>query len=309
MKTSTIIPAQTDTVSNCLLVLSRKITLRFWMIKKLMILLSFITVAPGVVSAVTLPYMQDFTNNLWVNEFKGAAAARNGATVTHITSGCYSGGCAKVTPPTTGNPDGTYGGIGEVQYSGVARIHIRFLIKVGPTFPGCMTQTQGGRGKFILMDYPSRTGMFKFNTSSDGTGKYMAFAVMDDGDVDWYSASSADPSAASLKFRNGVRTGEWICVEYWHDTNTDRTGLYLWTQDGVYNGVQFSVATNHSVSGAGFSFSYWNNYCSGGDSNSYLLFDNLAVSTSFIGPPEGFSKQLPSPPAPPENLNVTGVSN
>jgi len=246
----------------------------------------------GFAIDVSLPYSYTFDTDAWVDEYGGASAVRNGATVTHISgSACWggSGGCAKVTPPTSGDPDGTYGGIGAVNYSAQARIHIRWLMYVGSNFVNCMTSTQGGRGKFILMDQPSRTGMFKFNVGDNGGTKIMVFAVMDDGDVDWVTNTSAEFSDAAFQLSNGSEYNEqWICIEYWHDVNTDETGYYLWTQDGEFNGEQVTVDTDHSVSGTQFSFSYWNNYCSGGDSDSYLLFDNIAASTSYIGPPAGF---------------------
>lgn len=151
-----------------------------------------------------------------------------------------------------------------------------------------MTDTQGGRGKFILMDYPVRTGMFKFNTAFDWDNKLMVFAAMDDGSVDWTTNDSVEPADAAFQVASGQHTDEWICLEYFHDINTGRTGYYLWTQDGSFSGEQVNVATSHTVAGEGFSFSYWNNYCDGADADSYLLFDELAVSESFKGPPAGF---------------------
>lgn len=252
---------------------------------------------------ITLPYTQNFDTNAWVAQL---ARTECGGTSTHTTTGCFSGGCAKITPPTSpctgGGINGGATGLGWFDYASTPTIHIRFLIKFGTRFPSGVRNGGGGLiNKFILLDSPSRIGILGLN-GSDTDGRYVAFGCLDNNEVYKFASSGrAWIEDAALKIKDTQRTNEWIAVEYWVNTQTDRTGLYIWTLDRAFNGVYIDVPSVESAPSGGFYMSYYNSY-GAADPNNYYLIDNLAVSTSYIGPPEGFGG--PQAPAPPTNLRI-----
>ncbi len=252
---------------------------------------------------VTLPYALSFDDSSWETRdiSQGPTDCEEcGGTADHTTNGCYSGGCMKVVPPTSactgGDVNGGAVGLGWTVYPGTTRIHIRFLIYFGSAYYENIASGGGGLiNKFILQDSSNaspdpRTGILGFN--ADGAVTWAAFAVMGDGDVYHYKSppNRGWIQDATFKVSSTENHSKWICVEYWIDTAIHESGAYIWTRDngleeeisGVDIGSQFLNVLQY-----GFYLNYFN--CYGvSNPNNYYLFDNLYVSNSFIGPPDGF---------------------
>jgi len=274
--------------------------------KKLLILCILLVATNAHASrAVTLPWELNFDNNAWVAEL---ARGECGGTSTHVTAGCYSGGCMKIIPPTTpcagGGINGGGVGLQWITYPSTSRIHVRFLVKFGPTFPSSMRNSGGNlEVKFLVLDSPSRVGLLGL-LGSDTDGRYLAWCAYGNQNVwTFRNQSPVWVEYAPFRIKDGVRTEEWIAVEYWVDSSTDRTGVYVWTRDGKQNGSIVDVAKSNSVSSTGFWMSYFNSYGVSNEGNWYLI-DNLAVSTNYIGPPQGFTGGQEDIIAPPNNIRV-----
>ncbi len=260
---------------------------------------------------VTLPWSMNFDDDSWVSNL---ALTECAGTATHTTSGCYDGGCMKVTPPrstcTGGGINGGQTGLGWVNYSTVSSYHVRFLIKFGSNYMATMANGGGGTGtKFVLQDSPGRRGIMGFDKTSNA-GTYMTFGVWTEGSALRYRTAPNRGWIEDARLRIGLNNayiGEWICLEYFINLSNDTTGIYVWTQDGVFNGeyggdgrtpeVQgTSYATGGTNDMTGFYMSYFNGYNANQTSDTYYMIDNVQVSTSFIGPPVGFLDRRPSAP-------------
>lgn len=223
-----------------------------------------------------------------------------GGTARRVTTGCYAGaGCLKVIPPTSACAGGGYNGgavgAGWFSYSNTSRIHIRFMIWVGPTFYESITNGGGGLiNKFVLQDnnndYP-RTGILGFNAESPAGSGFVAFGVLAADESYHYNASPTEPGYwqenAAFYINDTTNHSTWICVEYWIDTADGESGLYIWTAAGLQDSFYITNAVSGSATQTGFYFSYFN--CYGvADADNYYIIDDLSVSNSYIGPPDGF---------------------
>ena len=104
---------------------------------------------------------------------------------------------------------------------------------------------------------------------------------------------------AQFRVSSTEHVNEWIAVEYWINTSTQRTGLYIWTQDGEFNGpaIENVPAMGAGVNQTGFYMSYFNSYGIADANNNYMI-DDLAGFNPYIGPPSGFggnNEILPPP--------------
>jgi hypothetical protein len=245
--------------------------------KKLLILCILLVATNAYASrAVTLPWELTFDNNSWIADL---ARTECGGTSTHVTAGCYSGGCMKVTPPSAacagGGVNGGATGLGWVTYPNTNRIHIRFLIKFGPTFPSSVRNAGGNlESKFILLDSPSRIGLLGL-IGSDTDGRYLAWAAY--GNLNVWTFRNQEP----------------VWIEY----------APFRIKDGVRTGAYTDVSKSSSGGSTGFWMSYFNSYGVANEGNWYLI-DNLAVSTTYIGPPQGFTGGQADIIEPPKNIRV-----
>lgn len=163
---------------------------------------------------VTLPYSLNFDSDEWVADL---ACNDCGGTSTHATSGCYSGGCMKVLPPTSGCASGNGGGVGLgwITYSSQSEVHVRFLIKFGPTF--FANKMTSGLTKFLLFDGGGRSGIMGLIGKSEG---YMGWAAADiDTGVYHFDLDEAWPDcydvAEGIRMNDTLLNGVWIAVEYY----------------------------------------------------------------------------------------------
>ena len=265
---------------------------------------------------ISLPYSQEFEGATWDND-GFLTSDECGGTARRATTGCYSGDCLKVIPPTTactgGGTDGGAVGMGWFRYSGVGRIHFRFMIKIAEQF---IHMYSGGNAlviKFILQDDPTRTGIMGLNASDYGDvggTRYMAWAVTDNSSYRYKTAPNLGwIEDATFRISDLDNLDEWMCVEYWIDTDTMETGLYIWTVDGLEEEISGASPVTSSTQTA-FYFNYYNSPITA-NADAYYLMDNLEIATSYIGPPAGFVGGEPEVPANAiqgvsiSNLNVT----
>ena len=269
------------------------------MMKKLCFSIVFVlvfSVSAYADRAISIPWDYTFDSDEWVSDL-----ARNecGGTATHTTTGCYGGGCMKVIPPTSactgGGINGGAVGLGYVTYSNISTIHIRFLIYFGDSWVANISNGGGGNvNKFILQQYPARTGILGFN--KDGTyaawgihtsdGSYYDYAYATAPSRGWY----ADASIRIYETDQGdtyPNEGEWLSVEYFINVSGDEaSGVYIYDQDG--NSWSITGVDTYAIgTQTGFYLSYYNCY-GAADANNYYLLDNIIVSDEYIGPPAGF---------------------
>jgi hypothetical protein len=238
---------------------------------------------------VALPFEENFNNQLWLNDL---ALRECGGAVTSVTSGCYDGACVKVTPPTSpctgGGTNGGQTGLGWITYPGNSRVHVQFLIFFGNRFAANVANGGGGLiNKFLLQDAPSRSGILGLN-GSDTSGRYLAWGVLNAGESYVFKSppNRGWIEDATFRISSTQNSQEWICVEYWIDTNARQTGLYVWTRNGLQEQIS-GVTAEAGISQQGFYISYFNCYGIAHADNFYLM-DNLRISNRYMGPPTGF---------------------
>jgi hypothetical protein len=246
------------------------------------------------------------------------AWAECGGTVTHVTSGCWSGGCAKITPPTSactgGGINGGMASLGNFEGFSTERLNIRILLKVGPSYYRSARNGGGSMvNKFIDVHSSSgaRFGILGFQAHFTSAGPppntdYYAFGLMSVPSQSYVFASP--PSRGWIEdspFRvsdTANHGGEWICVEYEINAIADTTSVFI----TAANGNQTMISTSSSNTGSMNLFvigGYHNGYFVS-DSSTYMLIDELKVSTARIGPPAGFTGGQANIIAAPSNLRV-----
>ena len=242
---------------------------------------------------VTVPFSEsfdsDFTDLDWLT---------NGATETFLPSGGWSGGAKRITPPTTTHGgNGGYAAVGSFNFtSGVTSLHIRVLMKFGTSY---ITTSLAGAGneqnKIIIADGTATRAMVSLTHWSDPS-KDFSFGPCDNAVCRYEngqgSASEGGdwwPTSANT-FKLSDYLGQWIAVEWAIDCSTGTNRLYIWSTDGVIDGLykEYQVATGGVYNTIQVIGGFYNGYNSS-DANTYIEFDELQVSTSYIGPPEGFT--------------------
>jgi len=271
--------------------------------KKPIILILFFSLVSVVYAGrdIELPFEEKFdSGDTWTADL---AWVVNGATATHIpSSGCWSGGCAKFTPPyeLSVGGNGTYCGMGQFHFDATTQFNVRLLVKLGPTFIETIDLDTSTINKFIIVEGTSRLGILGLCAPSDayedppslvglgpsdgGSGGYVY--THDYGD--W-----RDGIPQNAEFKIGAIAGyinEWIAVEYELNSTTPHARMYIWTQDGVFNGEVIYLDTPAIPSATYIDIlgGYYNTRHLNQDSDTYMMIDELKMSNSYIGPPAGF---------------------
>jgi len=258
--------------------------------------LAFSSVAFGARSVSQLPVRVNFDNNNYGDVVKLSAGA------THVwdSSGGWSGGAAKFTPP---NQNEGYSGIGsftglDSNIGNIRHINVRFLIKHGPTFHNfaannklvIINRTVGLRPMIISKSY------YNWRTYRPCHNTWCVPGVTADEEL----KIGPDP---------GSRINEWISVELETDLDRQVINLYIYTADGQISGLyQVNPFVDPNDSGEGiFSYldivgGYFGSNFVGSDPGNYFLIDELVIDDQYIGPPSGFVGSATAPPAPPANI-------
>lgn len=245
---------------------------------------------------ITIPYELKFdSGDDWTSDLRWVAG---GATGTHVTSGCWSGGCAKFTPPTSAQ---TYAGLGAFSFSSQNHLNVRALVKVGSTYTSTAhADGYGTQNKFIIIT-PSgagERGMTIFQAYEDN---YYTFGACNDNDCLYECGGTPGQywPCGNDAFKSSDYPGEWFCIELEVDYPSDSSNVYIWTQDGKLNGLYKTspLSASSAFNGIQIIGGFYNGYHTS-DSNTYVMFDEIKISNSYIGPPAGFveGKSAPNPP-------------
>lgn len=236
---------------------------------------------------ITLPYEMKFdsgsiTDLVWI---------KNGGTVTQISSGGWSGGYVKTTPPTSApGGDGEYNALGYFYFSPVARLNIRFLMKVGTTYYSSLI---GRINKFIdVWGTSNRYGIMGFNATYDGTfvtpgvwtSDYSAYYFNNNPDY----AASREPYGLFRVSNAANHGGEWICYEYEINSTEGTTTITVTEADGTVTTIGPVTGRMPGTAMTNFLIGGYYNAHSVNNVNNYLSLDELKISNTRIGPPDGF---------------------
>jgi hypothetical protein len=265
--------------------------------------MSIATTASAARTINSLPWTENFNSNnysdlVWVTQ----GATHNWSN----GSGFRGSGAAKFTPP---NAEG-YSGIGQVVLASnlqPTRLNVRFLIYHGRSWSQLsgggklmILNRDGNRGRPMLIygEYPATTGANAWDTLAPCDGTVCRFQGGD------YWSDGTD----AFRVGNGStgRSNEWISVEV--EANTAGAGtitLYIDTQDGRLSGQYITRPMDDTGGGGVWRFmdilgGYMNRGSTvSGDPENYFMIDELAFSTTRIGPPANFRSAdvRPNPPA------------
>lgn len=246
----------------------------------------------------SLPWSESFN----ADNYRDLVWITQQATHTFLPNGGFNGsGAAKFTGPLAEG----YSGIGQVILSENVRptqMNVRFLIYHGRTWGA-----QSGGGKLLIMNRdnkPRARPMLIYGEWRQGG--WMTLGPCD-GTVCRYQAGDYwTDGSDSFRVGDGStgRSHEWICIEM--EANTAGNGsitLYIDTQDGRLRDRYISRPMDDTGGGGVWRYidiigGYMNRGPSRQDAENYFILDELAVSTSRIGPPAGFrggTQPLPAP--------------
>jgi hypothetical protein len=257
---------------------------------------------------VTFPYSLDFDAGL--DSLEGLISASKGAAVRYEDSQCWRGGCAKFVPSNESNSYAALGGFNLP--SDTRRVHLRYLVFYGPDYVADLNR----RHKHIIIhrgsDVSGDRGMvYAWKTSPDRED--LSLGACDNTDCT-YEDGKTRPDL-DVSFLVGEHLLEWVCVEAVFDTNNHTVQVYITTQDGAFNNYLLAERSIHSITS---SQDYWTRisvlgaYMDFGTHinpplpGMYWMLDEVAMSTSYIGPPDGFVTGYDDPQP---NLTDKGASS
>jgi hypothetical protein len=233
----------------------------------------------------------------------------------HVTgAACWggSGGCAKFYGSESGG--GVYRGFTLGSYSGgPSRLNIRYLKKWNSNWIG---NQRGLKSDFFTMGgnrfWAQQSGVawgfggFQMSQSHNGT----LYRIHGNGQsqarcqsegylcVPYETNASLGPGvAAAGPFEYEDYVDQWVSLEF-EVLSTGVFRIYIWTQDGRYNGLYMEARNMPTGTPAvtGFGGMYFHD--SGASPGSFVMVDEVVVSESFIGPPPGFLSDAERPRSP-----------
>jgi len=245
-------------------------------------------------SVTKLPWSESFN----ANNYSDLVWVTQGATHTWLPTGGWNGsGGAKFTPP---NAEG-YSGIGQVLLGDGLRptqLNVRFLIYHGRTF----SQVSGG-GKLVILnregnrdrpmliygEYPSNYGANVWDSIAPCSGT----VCRHEGGDYWPNGRE------TFRIGNGSTgiANQWICVEIEANARTGAIKLYIDVPDRRTLKLETSTSTGGTFAMMDILGGYMNRGNAKADSENYFVIDELAFSTSRIGPPAGFRKPTSGSPS------------
>lgn len=252
-------------------------------------------------------YTQNFDTSSWTSTLCDVDSG-NGGACEHVTEGCYSGGCARITLPTTlidkgGMWQGGNCGLSGITFTATGHLNVRFLVKFSANYDNA---TNAGQNKLLVATGTGERPMIIMETQTYFyTTKYYTFSATEDNDTTFECGGNGccgedkwphttcsyyyDNPDGEDAFKSYNYEDQWISVELEYDTTANTSKVYLTTLDGAFNGLyvtrsleRSSGATYNAIENlGGYHSSVYN-------SNTYVYFDNIVVSNSYIGPPDGF---------------------
>lgn len=233
-----------------------------------------------------------------------------GATHEYLpTEGWNNSGGARFTPPDgSGASIQGYAGLApSLSENNMASVNLRFLVKWSAGFGvNCPT----GGAKWTMLNRVSgaasdRTWIGVYHPPAEiGGGLQLPlnhhntiFGIHGDsasctgGFCTWgHSCAHCDPNWGRISgvgpFKVADYEEQWVAIEF-EARNTGDMKIYIWTQDGVYNGDYIWTNQGPALNMSGFSIigGFWDWGCA--DAGSFI-FDEMVISTEYIGPPAGF---------------------
>jgi len=256
-------------------------------------------IVPVYSLVITLPYEEKFNSGDYDTEDSLVWLTKQ-ATHTYVSDGGWSGGAAKFTPPKT---EGGYSGLGSFTGLSEKILHVRILVKMGTTYTSTAVASPSGYGS------QNKWSLVHRDNGGSRAMTMLEFAAPDDeyypGMADYYTFGACDNNACTFEgdseqnFPYGLDTfqtpdyeGEWICVEVKYNLTNQTSTIYIWTQDEVFAGEY--VTGTYSSGEGNWSYveiigGYFNGYHPTQDANTYIMYDELKIDTSYIGPPSGFT--------------------
>jgi len=283
--------------------------------KKTFITISIIAVSlllaiPAYSRNINLP----FNESLDTNNYSDIATyySSDGSTFEHRTSGCWSGGCARFTPPTTQTTvQSRRAGLGNFDFGEQSTIYVRFLMRMSSNFEeDVMNRGYGMQDKHIIFDPAGGSrGMSILEACTNrfcralGKDYYTPGACEDNSCTYEGDTEPADRPCGDDAFQSEDYEEEWWCFEIMYDTNANITRIYVTTQDGALSGLYMersgiNIDVPRGVQGIGW---YFNGYYSG---SAWFELDEIAIDDEYIGPPDGFLNSSIEQPGPPQNLKI-----
>ncbi len=267
--------------------------------------MSMTTTASAARTIRSLPFTENFNSNnysdlVWITQ---------GATHTWVSNAGFNGsGAARFTGP---NAEG-YAALGQFIFgmpSIPEQINIRVLV-----WHGRLWHELGAGGKLMILNREGNRGRPMVIATDFIEGNWESWAPCD-GTVCRFEGGEGWPNGTERlrlgdrSLGGGRRSNEWISVELEANTRTGMIKLYIDTQDGAMSGLY--VQRYMDSSGPGGTWSYidliggymnWGNVRS--DPENYFMLDELAISTSRIGPPANFRTTTTVRPNAPTSLSV-----
>lgn len=255
-------------------------------------------VTPSMASRdVSLPHEMKFdSGDDWTSDlvWVGGGECTTGCTVTHQSSGGWSGGHAKIIPPQVACCDAINGcmcALGSFTGFSTTRLNVRALYKLGPSYYSNYVNAGGGLyNKFIDVHGGAESGTrFGILGLVGYDTDYCRWGVSADEGCYLYNANPVchnnDPPA--FKYDGTEHSGEWISVEYEIDSLADTTTIYITEADGTLTTWTHTNTTSGNMNRIEIGGFY--NPIFTVDANTYLLVDELKISNTYIGPPTGFT--------------------
>jgi hypothetical protein len=262
-------------------------------------------------TTANFPYTLDF--DAGPSTLEAMYAASGGATVTHQTAQCWSGGCAKFTPAEASN---SYAALGGFEFSGNPQVvHIRYLIYFGPDYASRLDS----RHKHIIIHRYGNLSQNRDNSDDRGmiyvwhTGTDdLSMGACDNTDCRFEGDATRPDGDESLLI--GERPAEWIALEAVFDSVTHTASLYATTRDGDLNelliGQKTLHATTRSADDYWYALSVLGAFIDLGTEPSpgmYFLMDEIVMDDEHIGPPAGFIDGGAAQPARPSAPTLISV--
>ena len=241
--------------------------------------------------SITLPHTQTFDS---YSDYSPYIKTECGGTVTDSPDG-WSGRAMKITPPTSpctgsGSNGGT-NGLFWHNFTGTSRINIRFLMKFGPT----INANWQGQNEIKFVEPNGSGGRVGMG------GWYEESSFFAPGVYPWPSnwvvyrtpgTNTGDHNHANgpvQVYDGGAFSNVWFVYEYENNCADGTATTYITTSDGT----QYTVTANPITCGENITTirppaGYFNGYASS-NAGAYIMIDEMVISNTYIGPPDGFT--------------------
>jgi hypothetical protein len=239
----------------------------------------------------SLPHEERFDENtyqdiVWVT-------SSGGATHEWISDGGWRGGAAKFHPPVTSDGRAGLGQFTRINNSaGTEQLNIRFLVYHGSEWGRVRTNN-----KVTIMNRTDGYARPMIGAMRKHENNYRTYAPCDNTVCKFEGGDYWPDGTDSLKLgqQPEFRSEEWISVELEANVRTGMMRLYVNTQDGDVSGLYVEKSLEESPVGPGTPLLHyidiiggWFNAGTPYHRDTYYKIDELVISDTYIGPPDGF---------------------